>query len=84
MLPAALPKARVMTYNYASHWFGENAIKQSLSGVANKLLHSLVDERKNCMNRPIILIGHCFGGLVAQEVREYRLLPYKLSFNNRL
>ncbi|KAI1087795.1 hypothetical protein F5B19DRAFT_474093 [Rostrohypoxylon terebratum] len=68
MLPAALPQARIMTYNYASHWFGEHAIKQSLSGVSIKLLNSLVDGRGDCPNRPILLIGHCFGGLVAQEV----------------
>ncbi|KAI2603697.1 hypothetical protein GGR54DRAFT_644549 [Hypoxylon sp. NC1633] len=74
MLPAALPKARIMTYNYASHWFGDNAVKQSLSGVANKLLHSLADEREECMNRPIIIIGHCFGGLVAQEVYNAAVL----------
>ncbi|KAI1780338.1 hypothetical protein F4818DRAFT_435546 [Hypoxylon cercidicola] len=74
MLPAALPKARIMAYNYASHWFGENAVKQTLSGVAKKLLHSLNDERENCMDRPIIFIGHCFGGLVAQEVYNQAIM----------
>ncbi|XDG03867.1 hypothetical protein ABKA04_003482 [Annulohypoxylon sp. FPYF3050] len=76
MLPAALPTARIMAYNYASHWFGEHATKQSLHEVANKLLNSLVDERERCPDRQIILIGHCFGGLVAQEVyNRARLLP---------
>ncbi|KAI0890819.1 hypothetical protein F4806DRAFT_485147 [Annulohypoxylon nitens] len=67
MLPAVLPQARIMTYNYASHWFGENAMKQTLSCVALKLLLSLVEQREDCPSRPILLIGHCFGGLVAQE-----------------
>ncbi|KAI1662004.1 hypothetical protein F4813DRAFT_343179 [Daldinia decipiens] len=77
MLPAALPKARIMTYNYASHWFGEHAIKQSLSGVAIKLLRSLVDKREDCMSRPVLLIGHCFGGLVVQEAYNTAALHHQ-------
>ncbi|KAI0973717.1 hypothetical protein F4678DRAFT_425617 [Xylaria arbuscula] len=67
MLPDALPNARIMTYNYESYWFGENAVKQSLRGVAEKLLRAITEARSECLDRPIILIGHCFGGLVALE-----------------
>lgn len=68
MLPEALPKARIMTYNYESYWFGDNAVKQTVSKVANKMLLALRDKREECRDRPIIFLGHCFGGLVIQEV----------------
>ncbi|KAI0423575.1 hypothetical protein F5Y09DRAFT_327017 [Xylaria sp. FL1042] len=67
MLPDALPNARIMAYNYESSWFGENAVKQSLRGVAEKLLRAIIKARSECLDRPIILIGHCFGGLVALQ-----------------
>ncbi|KAI1358634.1 hypothetical protein F5Y08DRAFT_332959 [Xylaria arbuscula] len=68
MLPDALPNARIMAYNYESFWFGDNAVKQSLRSVAEKLLRAITEARIECLDRPIILIGHCFGGLVALEV----------------
>ncbi len=68
MLPAALPNARIMTYSYESVWCGDNAVKQSLRGVALKLLPELKEERSECPRRPIIFIGHCFRGLVSLEV----------------
>ncbi|KAI1210128.1 uncharacterized protein F4807DRAFT_70597 [Annulohypoxylon truncatum] len=67
MLPDVLPNARIMVYNYESFWFGENAVRQSLSGVAEKLLMAFHDERSECPRRPIIFIGHCFGGLVSLQ-----------------
>ncbi|KAI0435852.1 hypothetical protein F4803DRAFT_544220 [Xylaria telfairii] len=67
MLPDAMPNARIMAYNYESSWFGENAVKQSLRGVAEKLLRAIIEARSECLDRPIILIGHCFGGLVALQ-----------------
>ncbi|KAJ3579438.1 hypothetical protein NPX13_g1123 [Xylaria arbuscula] len=67
MLPDALPNARIMAYNYESFWFGDNAVKQSLRSVAEKLLRAITEARIECLDRPIILIGHCFGGLVALE-----------------
>ncbi|KAI0420325.1 hypothetical protein F5X98DRAFT_372137 [Xylaria grammica] len=69
MLPSALPSARIMAYNYESSWFGDNAVKQSLRGVAVKLLGAINEARSECVDRPIILIGHCFGGLVALQKR---------------
>jgi len=67
MLPAALPKARIMTFGYESYWFGDDAVRQSVDGVAAKLLEALCDERPECGFRPIIFVGHCFGGLVIQQ-----------------
>ncbi|KAH8195586.1 hypothetical protein TruAng_010242 [Truncatella angustata] len=66
MLPKDLSKARIMTYGYQSCWFGEQAVRQSLENVATKLLKSLCEERSKCLYRPVIFIGHCFGGLVIQ------------------
>ena len=46
MLPDVLPKARILRFGYNSQWFGDSAIKQRLSTVAESLLHALRSERK--------------------------------------
>lgn len=69
MLPAELPKARIMTYGYESYWFGENAVRTSIDGVARMFLKDLRFQRKRCRDRPLLLVGHFFGGLVMQKVR---------------
>jgi hypothetical protein len=46
MLPAVAPNARIMRYGYESNWFGESAIQQNASRVANRLLRALKRERK--------------------------------------
>ncbi len=68
MLPAKARNARIMVYNYESYWFGEDAIRQSVPAVASKLLKALCNERTQCPHRPIVFVGHCFGGLVVQQV----------------
>lgn len=68
MLPKALPNARIMAFGYASYWFGQNAVRQSLDGAGTSLLKELEDKRETCPHRPIIFVGHCFGGLVIQSV----------------
>ncbi|KAI1662002.1 hypothetical protein F4813DRAFT_396685 [Daldinia decipiens] len=68
MLPTKVPNARIMAYNYESYWFGDDAIRQSVPAVASKLLKALCDARTHCPHRPIIFVGHCFGGLVIQQV----------------
>lgn len=68
MLPKKVPNARIMVYNYESYWYGDDAIKISVNDVASKLLSALCEERKECPHRPLIFIGHCFGGLVIQKV----------------
>ncbi|KAI0890817.1 hypothetical protein F4806DRAFT_485144 [Annulohypoxylon nitens] len=67
MLPTRVTNARIMVYNYESYWFGDDAIRQSVPAVASKLLKALCDERTQCPHRPIIFLGHCFGGLVIQQ-----------------
>jgi hypothetical protein len=46
MLPKIVPSARIMRYGYESKWFGEGAIKQKASTVAQRLLLALKRERK--------------------------------------
>jgi hypothetical protein len=58
-----------MTYGYQSYWFGDEAVKISIEGVASSLLQDLDYAREDCPERPLLLVGHCFGGLVMQKVR---------------
>ncbi|KAF5012594.1 hypothetical protein FDECE_1361 [Fusarium decemcellulare] len=74
MLPQVLPKARIMAFGYDSVWYGEGGGKRTLEGVATKLLNELMWKRENCPNRPILFIGHCFGGLVIQQAYTQGLL----------
>jgi hypothetical protein len=46
MLPKAVPRARIMRFGYESQWHGKDAVKQRLPTVAQRLLYSLVQERK--------------------------------------
>ena len=46
MLPAVAPNIRIMRYGYQSQWFGEEAIRQNTSTVAQRLLLALRRERK--------------------------------------
>jgi hypothetical protein len=46
MLPAALPNARIMAFGYDSVWYGDQPVRQTLDGVARKLLTELVRKRK--------------------------------------
>ncbi|PSN73792.1 hypothetical protein BS50DRAFT_654603 [Corynespora cassiicola Philippines] len=64
MLPAVAPNARVMRYGYESQWFGKEAMQQSASTVANRLLRTLKRKRKDISFRPLLFVAHCFGGLV--------------------
>ncbi|KAK7935970.1 hypothetical protein PG985_001465 [Apiospora marii] len=77
MLPSELPTARIMTYNYESYWFGDDAVRTSICGVATSFLQDHNYERSHCQERPLLLVGHCFGGLVMQKVS----MPEQLRFS---
>ncbi|KAL8284817.1 hypothetical protein RB597_002069 [Gaeumannomyces tritici] len=62
-LPASVPHARIMRYGYSSQWFGKNATKTKMSDISQAFLFDL-DEFREDKNRPLILIGYSFGGLV--------------------
>ncbi|KAH7085259.1 hypothetical protein BKA63DRAFT_499273 [Paraphoma chrysanthemicola] len=66
MLPSATPQARILRFGYDSIWMGKTPIRTSLSTIAYKLLLSLNMRRMEDL-RPLIFIGHCFGGLVIQR-----------------
>ncbi|KAI9689748.1 MAG: hypothetical protein M1822_009630 [Bathelium mastoideum] len=67
MLPSATPEARILRFGYDSLWMGKTPIRTSLSTIAYKLLLSLSMIRMEDLQRPLIFIGHCFGGLVIQR-----------------
>ncbi|KAF2193588.1 hypothetical protein K469DRAFT_691138 [Zopfia rhizophila CBS 207.26] len=46
MLPAVAPNARIMRYGYQSQWFGEGAMRQTASTLAQRLLLALQRKRK--------------------------------------
>ncbi|RAR00817.1 TPR-like protein [Stemphylium lycopersici] len=49
MLPAVAPNARIMRYGYESQWFGQEAMQQSASTVAERLLRALKRARKTLL-----------------------------------
>ncbi|KAK0728575.1 hypothetical protein B0T26DRAFT_869597 [Lasiosphaeria miniovina] len=65
MLPAALPKARIFTYDWNANYFA-NASVQTLLGHADALL-GLIAEGRGSQTRPIIFVASCFGGLILAE-----------------
>jgi hypothetical protein len=46
MLPAVAPNARIMRYGYHSQWYGEEAVRQNASTVAQRLMLALKFRRK--------------------------------------
>jgi len=46
MLPAVAPNARIMRYGYESTWFGEGAMRQDTSTVAERMLLALKRRRE--------------------------------------
>ncbi|KAK3349711.1 ankyrin repeat-containing domain protein [Lasiosphaeria hispida] len=62
------PKARILLYHYASAYRGAFKIKQYMTNIAKVMLDALYLRREKCPRRPIVLIGHSMGGLVAAKV----------------
>ncbi|RDW64629.1 hypothetical protein BP6252_10280 [Coleophoma cylindrospora] len=65
MLPAAIPEARIFTYDWNANYFKDAPVTRLL-GHADTLL-ALVRERLCPDSRPIIFIGSCFGGLILAQ-----------------
>ncbi|KAJ5753768.1 uncharacterized protein N7511_007921 [Penicillium nucicola] len=57
---------RVMTFNYDSSWF-MNAPQQRLSNISDSLLDSLRTKREKTRGRPLIFVGHSFGGNLIEQ-----------------
>ncbi len=70
MLPAAVPQARIYTYDWDANCFGDAPV-QTLLGHADNLLALVAGERAS-RGRPIIFVASCFGGLILAEVTSAR------------
>lgn len=67
MLPAAIPQARIYTYDWNAKVF-DHAPVQALLGHADNLLGLITAERtRESPGRPLLFVASCFGGLVATE-----------------
>ncbi|KAK0710931.1 hypothetical protein B0H67DRAFT_583780 [Lasiosphaeris hirsuta] len=66
LLPAIVPKARIIVYNYDSKWHS-NAPKVRLQLCAEDLVQSVFAFCGGRVHRPVIFIGHSLGGLVIQH-----------------
>ncbi|KAI9698517.1 MAG: hypothetical protein M1836_004098 [Candelina mexicana] len=66
LLPNAIPSARIRCFDYDSRWIGQDLPKQRLTLIAEQLLdafhHSVIHP-----DRPVIFIGHSFGGIVIEK-----------------
>ncbi|KAK3317734.1 hypothetical protein B0T19DRAFT_296963 [Cercophora scortea] len=68
LLPTEL-SCRVMTFNYDSKWFMD-APQQRLSSISDNLIRSLQAKREEddkTRDRPLIWIGHSFGGNLIEQ-----------------
>ncbi|KAG8820249.1 hypothetical protein FRC18_011780 [Serendipita sp. 400] len=65
-LPEDLPAARIMAFEYNSKWL-YNSDFLGLHEHASALLTALVDNRQDSPGRPILFIGHSYGGLVIKQ-----------------
>ncbi|PGH14460.1 hypothetical protein AJ80_05905 [Polytolypa hystricis UAMH7299] len=75
LLPVDLEEARIMTFEYDSKWL-EDPSYVSLRDCGERLLRSILYDRTHrgeetmcpiMARRPLILIGHSFGGLVIKQ-----------------
>ena len=70
LLPAVVPCTRILKYNYRSTYL-VNAPRESLRSLAERLvntIHNVRRKEEDMTKRPLIFIGHSFGGIVIQEV----------------
>ncbi len=70
MLPAAIPEARIFTYDWDANNLGDSPVQAILNNAGN-LLRLVADYRVSedrCPKcHPIIFVASCFGGLVLAE-----------------
>ncbi|CCF40392.1 pfs domain-containing protein [Colletotrichum higginsianum] len=63
MLPARVPKSRIMVYNYESRWHAD-APKTRLQLCGEELVQNVHSFRRGTPTRPIVFVGHSLGGNV--------------------
>lgn len=77
LLPHDIPNARILTFEYGSKWY-KDPDHVSLRDCGKKLLKRIVQDRSHTgggacqtMNRrPIVFVGHSYGGLVIKQVDD--------------
>ncbi|RDW73350.1 hypothetical protein BP6252_07257 [Coleophoma cylindrospora] len=65
-LPQENLNCRIMVFNHNTRW-EDNALSKSLSDHGDDLVRALSRARQKSENRPIIFIGHSFGGLIIKQ-----------------
>ncbi|TPX20905.1 hypothetical protein DIZ76_016802 [Coccidioides immitis] len=78
LLPKVIPNIRVMTFGYNAR-FNSFTAQQDLRSIAIKLLAELVDVRttEDEKSRPLVLVCHSLGGILAKKV-----IVTNLQFND--
>ncbi|KAH7344301.1 hypothetical protein BKA66DRAFT_24702 [Pyrenochaeta sp. MPI-SDFR-AT-0127] len=67
LLPHRLPNCRILTFGYRSDYLIK-APKRDIANCAQELLVALLNNRTGpCAGRPLIFLGHSFGGVVIKE-----------------
>ena len=81
MLPNSFPHARVMSFNYG--WKQRSTTFRIRNDAAYRLLNALAEDREDTLRfppRPIVFIGHSFGGVVIQTAlvlaEQEKFVPY--------
>jgi hypothetical protein len=81
MLPNSFPNARVMSFNYG--WKQRSTTIGIRKDAAYRLLDALAEDREDTLRfppRPIVFIGHSFGGVVIQTAlvlaEQEKFVPY--------
>ncbi|OAA33893.1 pfs domain-containing protein [Beauveria brongniartii RCEF 3172] len=70
MLPAQVPRARIIVYRYESTWHVD-APQTRLQLCGEELVHSLHAFRAGRPSRPLVLVGHSLGGNVIVQAFLY-------------
>ncbi|KAH7159346.1 hypothetical protein DER46DRAFT_536232, partial [Fusarium sp. MPI-SDFR-AT-0072] len=66
MLPAVVPRSRIILYNYDSRWHAD-APKMRLQLCGEDLARSTHNFRRGTVGRAIVFVGHSLGGNVIQH-----------------
>ncbi|EFY98052.2 nacht nucleoside triphosphatase [Metarhizium robertsii ARSEF 23] len=84
MLPSVIPSARIFTYDWNAN-FDKDAAAQGLLGHADGLLEKLhIRRSKDAINRPLIFVASCFGGLLLSKKALHRASEGHSKYQNIL
>lgn len=80
-LPTDLEKFRIIVIDYQSRW-DEFSPVQEFDDYGREILDAIDSMRQpeHIQTRPIILLGHSFGGLLIKKVRRQNLKLFSACF----